>query len=363
MKPLAKKAFLPLVPLLITVIAYINVFYVGYVWDDNLFLIQGIRSFEHFSLLGGKGVYYRPLIGLTLAIDHALWGWKPWGYHLTNLLFHCINVLLVFWIVYLLLGDFGDRSWIAASAALFFGLYPLNTEPVCWISGRTDLMAFTFFALAVAFHLLYLKKSKFWLVLLSSFAFLLSLFSKEVGIAFVFLVPFLEPGGLDGPDFKWKKAFLSYSFYGAVVLLYLFLRKASLHPVTEKLLAGATLKISRGGEGRPVLDALSAIGFYVRRAVWPFKPVLFIGNFGGVWTEFPGSGSFWCPHDFLHGLCHGQGERKDGLYGLGVVSLYGPACSAPGGYGGGEGTCGRSVPLCFLYCCCSSSGLDCVESV
>ena len=172
-----RRVFFPVIPVVVTFFAYLNVFFIGYIWDDNFFLIQGIRSFRHFSLVGGQGVYYRPFVGVTLGVDHMLWGWKPWGYHLTNLVFHCINVLLVFWVVSILLEKDEQRDWVALSAALLFGLYPLSTESVCWISGRTDVLAFTFLMLGVALHLLFRRKGKIWFLALAAFSFLLSLFS------------------------------------------------------------------------------------------------------------------------------------------------------------------------------------------
>ncbi len=276
-----KKVLFLLVTVVVTFLAYMNVFFVGYIWDDNFFLIQGIKSFQNFSLLGGQGVYYRPFVGVTLGVDHLLWAWKPWGYHLTNLVFHCINVLLVFWVVSILLEKDERRDWVALSAALLFGLYPLSTESVCWISGRTDILAFTFFALAVAIHILYRKRDRGWLLALSALSFLLSLFSKEVGLAFIFLVPFLDFVVLGFPRSRKWKTLLSYCPYLAVLLLYLYLRKASIQPVEERLAAFASAKVAFGGKGKPLLDGLSAIGFYVRRALFPFRPNLFIGAIPG----------------------------------------------------------------------------------
>ena len=276
-----RRVFFPVIPVVVTFFAYLNVFFIGYIWDDNFFLIQGIRSFRHFSLVGGQGVYYRPFVGVTLGVDHMLWGWKPWGYHLTNLVFHCINVLLVFWVVSILLEKDEQRDWVALSAALLFGLYPLSTESVCWISGRTDVLAFTFLMLGVALHLLYRIKNKRWLLALAAFSFLLTLFSKEVGLAFLLLVPFLDVVVLGFPRSKRWKTLLSYFPYLAVLLLYLYLRKSSIQPVGERLAAFVSAKVAHGGKGKPLLDALLALGFYVRRALFPFRPNLFIGAVPG----------------------------------------------------------------------------------
>lgn len=112
-------------------------------WDDPGFVLDnpllrsldaaGLRAMAE-STLGGVRV---PLAWLSLAIDRALWGAEPGGYHLTSLLLHAASSLLFFECARLLLGD--DAS--AALAALFFSVHPLNVESVAWASERKGVLA------------------------------------------------------------------------------------------------------------------------------------------------------------------------------------------------------------------------------
>jgi tetratricopeptide (TPR) repeat protein len=86
--------------------------------------------------------YYRPLQVLSYTLNFALGGFKPFGYHLLNVLLHVANTLLVFTIVCLV----SRHTFFAAAVALLFGLHPINSESVAWISGRTELLA-AFFSL------------------------------------------------------------------------------------------------------------------------------------------------------------------------------------------------------------------------
>jgi len=84
--------------------------------------------------------YFRPLASLSLAVDYALWGSNPFGYHLTNVLLHSACSLLVC-LLALGLGASRPVSWIAG---LLFAVHPIHTESVAWIAGRTDVLCFLF---------------------------------------------------------------------------------------------------------------------------------------------------------------------------------------------------------------------------
>ncbi len=82
---------------------------------------------------------------LSLALDRALFGTAPAGYHAVNLLCHLANVALLYAVV--LRFDVGVRA--AAGAAALFALHPLVVEPVCWVIGRKDLLSTTLLLLGL----------------------------------------------------------------------------------------------------------------------------------------------------------------------------------------------------------------------
>lgn len=95
--------------------------------------------------------FNRPAMLASLMLDATLWGKNPFGYHLTSVLFHGINVVLV-WLLLDRLED--DRPGSgrperglltpAVAGALLFGLHPIVTETVCEPSYREDLLVTTF---------------------------------------------------------------------------------------------------------------------------------------------------------------------------------------------------------------------------
>ena len=96
--------------------------------------------------------HYVPLSWMTLGFDYAVWGMNPVGYHLTNLLLHAANALLVYFLALRLyaLGSSTSavssaRIFAAAVAALAFSIHPLRVESVAWITERRDVLSALFF--------------------------------------------------------------------------------------------------------------------------------------------------------------------------------------------------------------------------
>lgn len=106
-----------------------------------------VRIFSAFCISS-----YYPVRLLSFAFDYRCWGLNPLGFHLTNIVLHGFNVLLLF----LLMVRFGGSGtlrhggrgvWLAVLCACFFAAHPLAVEPVAWISGREELLA-VFFTLS-----------------------------------------------------------------------------------------------------------------------------------------------------------------------------------------------------------------------
>ncbi|MFH1996787.1 MAG: tetratricopeptide repeat protein [Candidatus Omnitrophota bacterium] len=181
----------------------------SFVWDDEILIADDAHikrlseipfvltpSYWNRYFPGTKG-HYRPIRTITFALDYAVWQLNPFGYHLTNLIFHALNTVLVYLFVCLLAGaKNGSRagkestfSWSAVPflSALFFAAHPIHTESVAWIKNRSDLLASFFTLLSCALFVCYQRSKKRSarpiLYTASLFAFLLALSSKEMALA------------------------------------------------------------------------------------------------------------------------------------------------------------------------------------
>jgi hypothetical protein len=151
----------------------------GFAGDDALVLyhlkrLGGIlQPAAYFTALDFFN-YYRPLGFLAFAADAALWSFRPAGFHVTNVVLHAVNGLLVFALARRVL-----TVRAAALAAALFIAHASNQEAVYWISARFDLLA-TLFVLTTV--LLATRERAVW-VGASLVAFSLALLSKEAALA------------------------------------------------------------------------------------------------------------------------------------------------------------------------------------
>ncbi len=93
----------------------------------------------------GHASNWHPLTWISHMADCQLYGLKPGGHHLTNLLLHAINTVLLFVVLRRLTG----ALWRSAFVAALFALHPLHVESVAWISERKDLLSGFFFILTL----------------------------------------------------------------------------------------------------------------------------------------------------------------------------------------------------------------------
>jgi hypothetical protein len=136
----------------------------------------------------GNSLFFRPVLSFISFLDYQLWGLKYWGYHLTNFLFHGLNAIWVGGIAALLLSRQFNPSiaqrFIPYLSGFIFLLLPSHTEPVSWISARTDVIS-TFFALsALGCYLLYKIIKNYHYQYIALLLFLLGLLSKESIVSF-----------------------------------------------------------------------------------------------------------------------------------------------------------------------------------
>ena len=141
-------------------------------WDDTTHITQNVviraLTLEHLRVMFTTAIakLYIPLTWLSLAVDYQVWGRNPAGYHLTNLILHVANTLLVLVLVRRLLeGRHSQPIWVALLTAALFGVHPLRVESVAWATERKDVLFVSFYLLALGAYLpwaIALKRSAYW---------------------------------------------------------------------------------------------------------------------------------------------------------------------------------------------------------
>jgi len=122
---------------------------------------------------------YHPLTIFSLALNYQMSTLNPSSYHWTNLILHLLNVVLVFWFVYLL---FDRKIWGALLAAFLFAVHPMHVESVAWIAERKDVLYTFFFVAALITYFNYLKNKKNSYYVFTLVLFVLSCLSKPTAV-------------------------------------------------------------------------------------------------------------------------------------------------------------------------------------
>ena len=106
--------------------------------------------------------HYIPLSWMTLGLDYVLWGMNPTGYHLTSVVLHAANAVLLYFVARRVLrasspSVFADDTphliVAAAAASLLFAVHPLRVESVAWVTERRDVLSCLFFLASIIAYL------------------------------------------------------------------------------------------------------------------------------------------------------------------------------------------------------------------
>ncbi|MBD3425642.1 MAG: tetratricopeptide repeat protein [Candidatus Omnitrophica bacterium] len=186
---------------------------------------------------GTKEGTYRPITTITYFLDNAIWDYEAFGYHLTNVLFHVVNGVMLYFVLCALLGARPEddlspgeaRAWSARilvpfAAAVFFTVHPVQTETVNNIGTRHEAVMTLFYLGAIWTYLRSVspeagRRGLFYALSLLFYG--LSCFSKEMGFTLpaVLVLCDLYAGGSIERDRMFK-----YAGYAVVAALFLFVR-------------------------------------------------------------------------------------------------------------------------------------------
>lgn len=112
-------------------------------WDDFALIVENplVRLFSPRIFWTFDPELYIPMTLLTFQMETAIAGTEPFLFHLTNLLLHIANVILVFAFLRRLFKD----DLIAFGGALLFAVHPIQAEAISWVSARKELLMTFFF--------------------------------------------------------------------------------------------------------------------------------------------------------------------------------------------------------------------------
>jgi len=164
-------------------------------FDDDVYVTQNINvqsditrdglcwafSTKYFGL-------WNPLTWLSLMLDYQLFGLNAGGYHWTNVIFHILNSVLLFFLFKNLTG----AVWRSALVAALFAVHPMNVESVAWIAERKNVLSTFFWFLTMLFYVRYAKHPDWKRYLPVLICFALGLMSKPMLVTVPFVLLLLD---------------------------------------------------------------------------------------------------------------------------------------------------------------------------
>ena len=244
----------------------------GLSWDNVVWALTTVQT--------ATGNWH-PLTTLSHMLDCQLFGLDPAGHHLTNLLFHLANVLLLFGVLHRMTG----ALWPSAMVAALFGLHPLNVESVAWVAERKNVLSTLFWLLTIWAYLGYVQRPGWMRYLGVAGLCMLGLMSKPMTVTLPCTLLLLDywPLGRLGKDWKEFQARLPRL---VVEKLPLFILVAVISFLTLQAQSLAIRTLETLPLGVRLANAVVAYALYLVKMAWPVRLSVF-------YPHFAYSPSFW----------------------------------------------------------------------
>ena len=188
--------FIYLVLTLATLVAYEPLRHNDFVgYDDNIYVTQNSHVKNGLAPDSVVWAFTKPLSSnwhlltvLSHMLDCQLFGLNPLWHHMTNLLFHIANTLLLF----LILKKMTGAIWCSGFVAAAFALHPLHVESVAWVAERKDVLSSFFWMLTIAAYIRYVERPAVGRYVLVFLAFALGLMAKPMLVTLPFVLLLLD---------------------------------------------------------------------------------------------------------------------------------------------------------------------------
>ena len=259
---------LPLLIFLSAVAVYLNSLGGEFVFDDTSIVqnnpqirslgfanLKQIFGSHYWQTVAAQGGLYRPVVILSYAVNYAVGGLDPAGYHFVNVLLHAINSVLVVLVIEELFHDRRFSLW----SGLLFALHPIRTEAVAYVAGRAETLAALFFLAA------------WWCCLknhavLSAAAFLLAVLSKESAFTLLAVLPLSDYAARRSGGLRALARYLPLALAAALALGARFLALGGLTPL---YINPSSNPLGEAGTAARLLTATHVLGKYVWLLVFP----------------------------------------------------------------------------------------------
>jgi len=215
----------------------------------------------------GYTYFWHPLTWLSHILDWQLYGNNAGGHHITNLIFHIANTLLLF----IVLRQMTNAIWQSAFVAALFALHPLHVESVAWVYERKDALSTFFWFLTMWAYVRYVRRPKIVNYLLMTVFLALGLMSKPMLVTLPFVLLLLDYWPLE--RFPAKRS-LSYLLIEKIPLFAMVLASCIITFINQKKI-GAMATVENCGLLVRFANASISYMQYIIKMIWPARLAVF----------------------------------------------------------------------------------------
>jgi tetratricopeptide (TPR) repeat protein len=246
-------------------------------YDDPRYVYQNTRITSGINFANVAWAFshihsenWHPLTTITHMLDCQLHGLNAGWHHSTNVLLHCLAVVLLF----VALERMTDALWRSAFVSAVFAVHPLHVESVAWIAERKDVLSAFFFMLTLLAYLHYTRAPSIGRYLTVALGVALGLMSKPMLVTLPFVLLLL--------DYWPLGRFETHGSNTGRRLLQLVLEKTPLIALSA-VSSVVTFLVQQGAIGwteqlpvsARISNALVAYVIYIRQMVWPARLAVF----------------------------------------------------------------------------------------
>jgi tetratricopeptide (TPR) repeat protein len=213
-----------------------------------------------WAFTSGYAANWHPLTWLSHMLDWQLFGSNAGGHHITNLIFHIANALLLF----LVLKQMTRATWPSAFVAALFALHPMHVESVAWVSERKDVLSTFFWLLTMWAYVRYVNRPKTGRYLLVIVFFALGLLSKPMLVTLPFILLLL--------DYWPLERFGKLRFYRLILEKIPFVFLTAISSIVTFLVqrsGGAVSQIANLSLTTRISNAFISYVKYIEKMFWP----------------------------------------------------------------------------------------------
>jgi len=181
--------------------------------DDPDYVVQNNIVHRGVTLEGVKWAFstgfmgnWHPLTWVSHMLDCQLFGLDAGAHHITSVAIHCLNGVLLLWVLFRFTGALERSAFVAG----LFALHPLHVESVAWISERKDVLSTLFWLLTMWSYLRYVERRSAWRYLAVMLWFVLGLMCKPMLVTLPFVLLLLDywPLGRARTPLEWRRVII-----------------------------------------------------------------------------------------------------------------------------------------------------------